>query len=390
MTPPRYATAQASQRSQLAEILALSFGIAPAQSHAWVDKAGASNVRVLCEGAAVVAGLYTLPMGQYFGGRRVEMHGIAGVGVPPSRRGRGLASELMRKTVRELHRREVALSALYPASVPLYRRAGYEIAGGSWRVSLPGGAFSAFERELDVRPFQPADERAVRRVYAEAARSRPGWLDRGDYVWERTRREEGGADVRGHVLASGKRIEGYVFYRQRSTPLGFDLAICDMAAATPAAMRGLWTFLADHRSLAREVRWFSGADDPLLQLAHAHAYQIALHHHWMLRICHIESALQQRGYPRHVQAELHLDVDDDVVRTAGGKFRMTVAEGRAQVRRGGRGTLRLEARSLAALYSGHMGARALAALGRLQGSPRTIAAAASVFGSAAPSMPDMF
>ena len=390
MTSLRYATANSSQCAQLVDVLSLSFGIARDDSQMWAERVGADNVRVLCDGDDVVAGLYAIPMGQYFGGRRVEMHGIAGVGVPPPQRGRGLATELMRRCVREMHRRGVALSVLYPASVPLYRRAGYEIAGGSWRISLNGKSFHSYERELEVRPFDSGDERQVRRVYAAAASARQGWLDRGAYVWERTRRQEEGAETRGHVLVSGKQVEGYVFYRQRRAPMGFDLAISDMAATTPRAMRGLWTFLADHRSLTREVRWFGGVDEPLLQLSRDHSYKIALHHHWMLRICDVAAALEQRGYPRGVEAELHLDVCDDVVRKAGGRFRLRIADGRAEVRRGGRGTLRLDVRTLAALYSGHMGAHALSLLGRIEAKPRTIAMAASAFGLAPPSRPDMF
>ncbi len=384
-----YGVASEAERGPLGEILHLAFGISNLADK-WFKTAGFDNIRVLRSEDEVVGGLLLIPMGQYFGGRSVPMVGVAGVGVSTSARGRGLATELMQRTIREHHKQGMALSALYPATLPLYRRAGYEIAGGNWRISIQGRELPRAGRELQVRPYDKRDERQVRAVYSAQAKDRQGWLDRVDYLWQRTRREQEGNPARGHVLCNGRRIDGYVFYRQRRTETGYDLTITDLAARTPAAQRGLLTFLADHRSLAGEVRWFGGVDEPLLLALPEHCYCLRLHHHWMLRICHVENALQARGYPHGVELSLDLELSDDVVRRNSGKYRLSVSQGRAEVSRGGRGALKLDIRTLATLFSGHHGAQSLAASGRLQGSPATIANAATLFSSASPSLPDFF
>lgn len=63
-----------------------SLGQAFGHLAAWIDYA--------CDGAPA-ASLVRVPVGQRFGGRSVPMLGIAGVAVPPERRGGGLARRLM-------------------------------------------------------------------------------------------------------------------------------------------------------------------------------------------------------------------------------------------------------------------------------------------------------
>lgn len=383
----RYDKARPEDLGPLGSLLATSFGFPDEDAVGWFETAGIENIRVMRDDH-IAGGLILIPMAQWFGGRSVPMVGMAGVGVAPGARGTGLATTMMRKAVQELRRQKVALSTLYPASVPLYRRAGYEIAGASWRMSIGCKALRGGERPLSVRSYAPSDEKQVRAVYADYARGRNGWVDRGEYVWFRTRRKWEGADTRGHVFEASSGIDAYVFYRQKRTPMGFDLRISDMAARTPQAMRSVMTFLADHRSLAEEVVWFGGIDDPWLFLLPEHRYAVRLHHHWMLRIVDVASALEARGYPHNVAADLHLAVKDDVVRA--GNYRLRIEDGKALVKEGGRGSLALDVRALAALYSGHLDALALARMGRLVGPARQIEAARAAFSGAPAAMPDFF
>src|SRR5690606_18079286 len=215
---------------------------------------------------------------------------------------RGVATELMKRGLRELALRGVAISTLFPASLPLYRRAGFEVAGGWYRMCA---RIRDFPRQggpsaLQVRSYEPADERAVRLLYARHARERNGWLDRSEYIWERTRRVQDGAAVFGHVLERAGRMEGYVFYRQRRGDHGFHLDITDAAAETTDALLGIAAFIADHRSIGDQVCWHGGPDDPLLASLREHVYQLELRHHWMVRIVDVKAALEARGYPRRL------------------------------------------------------------------------------------------
>lgn len=386
----RYGVARDVDLAPLGAILAVSFGLVPDGAAGWFDKIGHENIRVIRDGDDVVGGLLLIPMGQYYGARSVPTMGIAGVGVSPGSRGRGIASELMRGAMRELKRGGVALSALYPASIPLYRRAGYELAGGTWRFELAARDLPKSPPSYAVRTFEPADEAQVRDVYAAHVRTRNGWLDRGPYVWERTRRVWEGVPTRGHVLVSGSRIDGYVFYRQKMVGVALELRVSDMAARTPAAYRDVISFLAAHKSLADRVMWYGGIDDPWLALFRDRHYELRLHHHWMLRVVDVRAALEARGYPSEADTSLTLELRDDVLRKQSGSYRVRVSAGRATVRDGGRGGVELDVRTLASVYAGHLDMQTAARLGLARGSARAIARAAMVFGGPPPSMNDLF
>ncbi|HZM00306.1 MAG TPA: GNAT family N-acetyltransferase, partial [Planctomycetota bacterium] len=119
-----------------AEIASACFNVPEEDTRTWFERGGLRNLRLQRDGGAVAAGLLLVPMGQWFGGRAVPMTGIAGVGVPAERRGRGAALSLMRAALAELRRSGVALSTLYPATTALYRAVGYEVAGGRYALEL--------------------------------------------------------------------------------------------------------------------------------------------------------------------------------------------------------------------------------------------------------------
>ena len=91
-----------------------------------------------------------------------------------------------------------------------------------------------------------------------------------------------------------------------------------------------------------------------------------------------------------VDAAIDLDVRDASLRSNGGKYRLVVGGGAGEVKRGGRGALRMDEKALAALFSGHLSATALASMGRIEGGRRAIERAAAIFGGPPPSLPDLF
>src|SRR6185437_13727943 len=81
-------------------------------------------------------------MTQWWHGRAVPMAGVAGVTVAPEARGAGTGRALTAAVLAEIEARGYPLSALYPATAPLYRSFGYEIAGGRYQVTLPARSLS--------------------------------------------------------------------------------------------------------------------------------------------------------------------------------------------------------------------------------------------------------
>jgi predicted acetyltransferase len=378
------------EMSELAAILGWAFGSPAADIPAWLEVSGTQNVRVALRGARVCAGLLQIPMGQWFGSQSVPMVGIAAVGVAPEDRGRGVALELMQKTLRELADRNLALSTLYPATQGLYRAVGYEQAGSRLRYSVRPADLPRSERELDVRRIEESDTPAIVAAYRRYASATNGCLDRGDYIWRRVRRPRN-EPAQGYLVAAGGELEGYVYLTQRrSERLRYELQATDLVALSSRAGRRLLGLLAEHRSLAERIEWHAGPADPFFTLIPEQAYEMNLAFHHMLRIVDAAAALAARGYPAGVAAELELDVHDDLIEKNSGRFVLSVRNGAGQLVRGGQGRLRVDIRGLAALYSGFLSPRSICRIGLMDGSDELLDTAQTLFAGPPPGMTDHF
>ncbi len=398
-----------AEATAYARVLAHSFGRPESESAAWVGRHDRGNIRVLADSAGVQAGLILLPMGQFFGGRSVPMWGVAAVGVAPEARGRGVATELMRRALAEMHGHAVPISTLYPAIQRLYRAVGYEQAGHRYEVRLPLHRVGRRSHEPSsagarVRPMVDADRAPVQALYRFVSRNFDGNLDRSAVIWDRierpppTRTEPARAFV---VEDEAGTMQGYVFLSQHlpAIPIGgrHEVQVHDMACTTGTAGRALWSFLAGYATMAPEMTWCCGPCHHLLMMLPEQIYRPTLKDHWMVRITNVRAALAARGYGAPVRGSLRLEVHDAVIAPNNGAYTLRVEGGEAEVtaEKGsdtGRapGTIRLGITALAGLYTGFVSPWALRAIGELEGDDDAVGVAAAIFAGSTPWMTDHF
>jgi predicted acetyltransferase len=370
---------------RLGHILAQCFSSPREESSPYFQKVGMENFRTISQSETLLGGLATIPMAQWWGGRRVPMTGIAAVGIAPEYRGSGGAIALMRSVLQELHEKQVPLSVLYAATQRLYRKAGYEQGGFACKWEVATGAIEMRERSLPVTLVEPLTTEAFFPIQQRFARLANGHLDRHSALWDRLLFTQG-ADTYGYFFGPPDQPQGYVLFTQRDSTM----QVKDWALLTPAAYRTFWSFITDHRSILKTVQWKASAVDPLMLLPPEEDAKPLESERWMLRIIHVPLALTQRGYPAPIQTELHLEVFDDVITDNNGKFVLKVSGGKGEVIPGGRGDLKLDIRGLAPLYSGLFSAQQLASLGYLEGSEEVLAIATPLFAGPCPWMPDFF
>lgn len=351
---------------------------------------GDANFRLVRRGEELAGGLGLVHMGQYFGGRSVSMAGVVAVGVAPHFRARGAASALMGEMLRELHREQrCSISTLFPATVPVYRKVGYEQAGGRYKIEIDTSAIDVREQNLDMRPVRKGDSAAIEDVYRRFARRNNGLLDRGKYMWDRVRAPRG-ETTHGFLVHAGDDVRGYIHYAVKGGEQDEYLFVHDMAALDAQAGRRLLTFLADHRSMEERIVWPGGPMPAMFMTMREQVYRIALREQWMVRVVDVERALAERGYLPGVDAELHLDVHDDLIEANNDRFVVRIADGSATVERGGRGTVRIGVRGLAPLYTGHLSAHELIAAGMAEADDDAALRATAIFAGPPPWMGDQF
>ncbi len=378
------------EQHALAAILATCFGCPVAESLEYVEGMRPSNGLVVTRRGDLAGGTLAIRMGQWFGGRSVATAGIASVGVDPSARAGGVATYLMQETVRHLHDEGVALSTLSPSTQPVYRRAGYEQAGGLYRVSVALERLAVHDDELPLRRMCDDDRESVEQLQRERGRRNNGNVDRDEVMWQQVRKRAT-SPLYEFVVDGADGLEGYVTYTSSKNATGHnDLFLNDVVAATRPAARRIVSFLRDHRSLVNRVSWYGHPADPLLLAMREQRHDVRLWDAWMLRIVHLEAALTQRGYVPGVTAEIPFEITDDVCPGNAGRWMLRVADGRGEVTRGGDGRVRLDVRTLASLYSGWVApSQAHAGLG-LSCSDDDLAALARAFAGSAPWIQDDF
>lgn len=355
------------------------------------ERLGDDAFRIARRDDRLVGGLAVISMGQWWGGRSVPMAGIAAVGVAPEARGTGVAAEMMRDTVRDLHADGCPLSTLYSAAQRLYRSVGFEIAGHRNAFEIDARALGPADRELTVREVDLDDPSPLTELDRRRGEREAGPLDRGRAIWHQLAHPTSGRTY-AYLVGPDDAPEGYVLFAHAPTKgvWDYDVYVHDLVALTPAAHRRLLTLLADHRSQSGNVRWIGPPADPRLLLFPEPEYRVVETSPWHLRVVDVAAALTGRGWPTGIEEEIHLEFRDDLIPENSGRRVLRIAGGRGAVEEGGRGELRLDVRGLAPLYAGLHSATALAAIGLLEGPPESLRAADGAFAGPDPWMPDSF
>ncbi len=375
---------------QLSYILEQCYVMSSGDSEIFLNRIGLENFRIIHRDQQVVGGLATLSMGQWWGGQRVPMVGIGGVGITPEYRGDGAAIALMQHTLKELYSQEVPISVLYPATQRLYRKAGYEQGGSFCIWEIPTDSIQIRKQPLPVQPVIPLNHQVFHDLYQQQAKITHGYLDRNQAIWEGLIQPNGQETVYGYFIGFPDQPQGYLIFSQHSTEDNTNLRLRDWVILTDAAAQTLWSFLANHRSQIKQVRWKSSVIDSLTLLLPEQTAKIRSQERWMLRVINVCKALEMRGYLPGVQSELHFSVKDDLLTENNGKFILSVAHGRGEVTRGGKGELQLDIRQLAPLYTGLFTPYHLQLTGKLEATKTALVAATQIFAGVSPWMADFF
>lgn len=312
-----------------------AFGPLGTSSTDWWGRVAAETLggrwlAVVDDGELVGAGRIR-PYEQVWGGRPLPMGGVAGVYVEPSARGRGVATTLTRGLITRMGELGDVVSCLYPTTVSLYRRSGYEVGGVQQRTTYAGptlralgsvgaasGSSSGSSTEAPrPRRARPDDAETVRRLLLDdaARHGRSGPMPPSvTSLRQAIERDE----LVVYVLP-----DGVVVYDHGDDALTVE----HLAAATPAAATALWGLVGSGSSAAPIVHSYLDPRDPLTLLLEGLPTSEVRQVPWMARVIDLPAAFAGRGQPGHLTAEVDLVVDDVEAPANAGHWRLTVADG---------------------------------------------------------------
>jgi GNAT superfamily N-acetyltransferase len=351
-------------------------------------------------------------MRQWWCGRAVPMAGVSGVKVAPEDRGRGIGRRLMKALLDEVAARGYPLSALYPATMPVYRSLGWELAGARETAVIPARSLRGLappDPAADVpapaadapAPAAPAGPPALRRagpgdadaVISVIGRVHEAARDCGPITWDAASVSRWLAEPDAYAYLCD---DGFLFYRWHN---GNDALLVEGAEAIsgPTA-RAFWSLVGSHASIAEKVYARVGPADAFWWLARERDADTEHRSLWMLRVVDAPAAIAARGFPPAVTLNVPLVIADDARPANSGRWQLTVAEGKGWLNPvtaageppprtpGGSPPghpLTLGPRGLAALYAGNPVAALRQAGLASGGSPDSDAALAAAFGATA-------
>jgi predicted acetyltransferase len=321
------------------------------------------------DGQRAVAAAEFDDMRQWWHGRPVRMAGVGGVRVAPEERGRGVGRALMTELLRVIASRGYPLSALYPATAPIYRSLGWELAGGLYRGVIPARSLASLlpasvaaatpaagsppDPPPALRRAGPGDAEQViaviGAVHESARHCGPATSDAAA-----VRRWLGDESMYSYLAADGFLAYGW---HDGNREIMVHMAL---AGSAPTA-RALWSVVGSHSSIAERVLAVLTSDDPVRWLTREPDVGLAERWPWMLRVVDAVAAVSGRGFPAAAELTVALRLDDAQLPRNAGLWALRVGGGRGSlepfVTEGGApvppaGPVTLGARGFAALYAG--------------------------------------
>lgn len=297
------------------------------------------------DGNRLVAHATLRPFRQYWGGHALPMAGIAGVAVAPDYRGRAVGTMLMRSVVQKAVELGDVVSALYPATIPIYRKLGWELAGAQYRISVDAAA---------LRRLGPVDV-AARRLDADdvdavLAHVRRHWATSGANGPKDLEADRVHQDLSDPHTFGYRTDDGLLIYTWNDG----DLVVRHLSAGSAATARTLWSLVGSGSSIAKTVRAYVDPRDPLPLLLDEGVAAVTQQERWMLRLMDAPAAIAGRGFPPGVELDVSISVADSLAAGCNGAWRLRIKDGSGSLERTAddADSLRLGPNGLAALYAG--------------------------------------
>jgi predicted acetyltransferase len=321
-----------------------SFGPkSPADRDRWRESAAAQIAQGRCLGAFAgdrpVGAAVFHDMRQWWCGRAVPMAGVSSVKVAPEDRGRGIGRRLMAALLDEMAARGYPLSALYPATMPMYRALGWELAGARETAVIPARSLRGLappdQAAGERTPAGPAEGPALRRagpgdadaVISVIGRVHQAARDCGPITWDAASVSQWLADPDMYAYVRG---DGFLIYRWHN---GNEALVVEGAEATSGqTVRAFWSHVGSHASIAQKVYARVGPADPFWWLTSEPDADTEHRSLWMLRVLDAPAAIAARGFPAAVTLAVPLVIADDARPANSGRWELTVAEGHGSLK----------------------------------------------------------
>ncbi len=367
------ARADVSDSEAIADAYLQAFGFPADRSAAYLDQIGIENFRLLRVDNRLAAAMAVIETGHWLGGKAVRAINIAHVAINPEWRGGGLAGRFLESICADAAARGAGMATLFASTRPVYRRAGFSLAG---LETIYEAETSALPRARDtgfVRLQGDAILAAIEPLYSQHCAGDSGGLQRAPAHWRVLL--AGNPTV---YLSATRDAPGYLVI---DTSDQHCLVVRDWVAFNGRAASHLLTLLGTFSSVYPRVQWHGSPQDALVFALPDKGWRLVHQEEWLARVLDPVAALEQRGYAS--DGVLGIDLVSPEAET---RLMLNVRDGVASCapREAELPTIRMALADLGTLLTGHRSARFLARAGILTGDAAAVRLCDTLFAGPAP------
>lgn len=288
----------------------------------------------------------------------------------PEYTGNGIMKRLMRKSLEHMREKHQPLALLFPYSIPLYRKMGWEIISNKITYSVK-------DRQIPVGASAPGYVRRVdwenedfRNLHTQFASMTHGCLFRNALAWEEYWRWDEDDTVVAIYYDTNEKPCGYMVYLIK----GDIMHIKEMIYLTREAQAGLWEYIRAHDSMIDEVRGSSYFSEPIAFELDDGDIRETICPYIMGRIVDVEQFFQKyQCDPTAENAAITFEIEDSFL--AWNNMTVTVCFHKGEcsvVKTNTNNNVKLSIATLSTLLLGYKTASKLYRMGRIEASKDTI------------------
>ena len=184
---------------------------------------------------------------------------VTSVSTYPEYSGKGIMSKLMKKSLSRMREKGQSLALLYPYSIPLYRKYGWEIISNKISYIIK-------DRQIPSKSKAPGSVHRVSwknedfmKLHTQFAKQTHGCLFRNALAWEEYWRWDYDDTVVAIYYSVKNKPLGYMVYLIRNDIMH----IKEMIYLNREAQKGLWEYIHAHDSMIDEVRGNTYFNEPV-------------------------------------------------------------------------------------------------------------------------------
>ena len=319
---------------------------------------------------ALVSQIAVYPLKMNIYGAVYPIGFVTSVCTYPEYSGNGIMKRLMLQILTHMRQRQQSLALLFPYSIPLYRRMGWEIVSNKITYSVKDRQIPTKAKAPGYVRRVPWDNEDFKNLHAQFAAATHGCLFRNSLAWEEYWRWDEDDTVVAIYYDPNDRPSGYMVYLIKDDVMH----VKEMIYLNREAYEGLWEYIRAHDSMIDEVRGNSYFSDPIAFEMDDGDIREVIRPYIMGRIVDVERFLENYACdPNESGVRFAFEIEDEFLdwnnKTVTAEFRggrCTLTDEAPDYR------LKLSIATLTTLLVGYKSALKLYRMGRIEADPAAV------------------